>query len=96
MQSKLKAWVGKSAEVLIDGPSPLDASCMRGRISQNYVLSLEKPEPALTLGALAHIDLIAMLLGRRAVIPSMPCGKQWAMDSMEPRHLRGLEVSDCL
>jgi hypothetical protein len=39
-----------------------------------------------------------MLLGRRAVIPSMPCGKQWAMDSMEPRHLRGLEVSayECL
>ena len=46
----------------------------------------------------ARLILLATLLGRRAVIPSMPCGKQWAMDSMEPRHLRGLEVraSDCL
>ena len=46
----------------------------------------------------ARLILLATLLGRRAVIPSMPCGKQWAMDSMEPRHLRGLEViaSECI
>ena len=36
--------------------------------------------------------LLAMLLGRRAVIPSMPCAARWAQAAMEPRHLRGLEV----
>jgi len=40
----------------------------------------------------ARLLLLATLLGRRAVIPSMPCAKRWAQDAMEPRHLRGLEV----
>ena len=40
----------------------------------------------------ARLLLLGLLLGRRAVIPSMPCGQAWAQASMEPRHLRGLEV----
>ena len=36
--------------------------------------------------------LLGLLLGRRAVIPSMPCSSRWAQNAMEPRHLRGLEV----
>jgi hypothetical protein len=36
--------------------------------------------------------LLGLLLGRRAVIPSMPCSTRWAQSAMEPRHLRGLEV----
>ena len=40
----------------------------------------------------ARLLLLGLLLGRRAVIPSMPCGTRWAQNAMEPRHLRGLEV----
>ena len=40
----------------------------------------------------ARLLLLATLLGRRAVIPSMPCTQRWAQHAMEPRHLRGLEV----
>jgi hypothetical protein len=40
----------------------------------------------------ARLLLLATLLGRRAVIPSMPCRSRWAQSAMEPRHLRGLEV----
>ena len=40
----------------------------------------------------ARLLLLATLLGRRAVIPSMPCAARWAQAAMEPRHLRGLEV----
>ena len=40
----------------------------------------------------ARLLLLGLLLGRRAVIPSMPCAQSWAQDAMEPRRLRGLEV----
>ena len=40
----------------------------------------------------ARLLLLATLLGRRAVMPSMPCTQNWAQAAMEPRHLRGLEV----
>ena len=40
----------------------------------------------------ARLLLLASLLGRRAVMPSMPCAARWAQSAMEPRHLRGLEV----
>ena len=40
----------------------------------------------------ARLLLLATLLGRRAVLPSMPCSTRWAQAAMEPRHLRGLEV----
>ena len=40
----------------------------------------------------ARLLLLATLLGRRAVVPSMPCTSGWAQAAMEPRHLRGLEV----
>ncbi len=56
-QTKLMAWVGKPAEVLIEGSAPMDTTCMQGRISQNFVLSLEQPEPTLSLGSLALVDI---------------------------------------
>jgi hypothetical protein len=40
----------------------------------------------------ARLLLLGLLLGRRAVVPSMACASRWAQNAMEPRHLRGLEV----
>jgi hypothetical protein len=40
----------------------------------------------------ARLLLLGLLLRRRVVMPPMPCRTAWAQSSMEPRHLRGLEV----
>mmetsp|Transcript_3407 Transcript_3407/g.9013 ORF Transcript_3407/g.9013 Transcript_3407/m.9013 type:complete len:380 (+) Transcript_3407:80-1219(+) len=40
----------------------------------------------------ARLLLLGLLLGRRVVIPPMPCSKHWTQAAMEPRHLRGIEV----
>jgi len=40
----------------------------------------------------ARLLLLGLLLGRRVIMPPMPCTASWAQASMEPRHLRGLEV----
>mmetsp|Transcript_32670 Transcript_32670/g.76180 ORF Transcript_32670/g.76180 Transcript_32670/m.76180 type:complete len:199 (+) Transcript_32670:72-668(+) len=40
----------------------------------------------------ARLLLLGLLLGRRVVIPPLPCEARWAQSAMEPRHLRALEV----
>ena len=40
----------------------------------------------------ARLLLLGLLLRRRVVMPPMPCGLGWVKGSLEPRHLRGLEV----
>ena len=40
----------------------------------------------------ARLLLLGLLLRRRVVMPPMPCGLPWVKGSLEPRHLRGLEV----
>ena len=44
-ESRLTAWLGKEAEILIDGPSYSDPKRLCGRISQNFTVNLvEHPE----------------------------------------------------
>jgi len=40
----------------------------------------------------ARLLLLGLLLGRRVVIPPLPCAERWTQQAMEPRHLRALEV----
>ena len=47
---KLQAWVGKDVEVLLDGPSTTNASCLQGRISQNILLNLTHADERLEPG----------------------------------------------
>lgn len=53
---RLDSWVGREAEVLLDGPSHSDPARMQGRISQNITLNLngadEKLEPGMTVRCL--------------------------------------------
>lgn len=49
---KLKAWVGREAEVLLEGSSSADARCLQGRTSQNIVLNLECEHPQAVAGAI--------------------------------------------
>jgi len=75
------------------------------KVAKDSWLSLDTPKLLLTEGMssrfasmkefdhfAARLILLGMLLGRRVVIPPMPCHKQWTQAAMEPRHLRGIEV----
>ena len=74
-------------------------------VAQGEWVSLRTPNLLLTEGVpqrfnsmkefdrfAARLLLLGLLLGRRVVIPPMPCAKRWTQASMEPRHLRGIEV----
>ena len=52
--SRLKQWEGKTAEVLLDGPSHVDSSCLQGRTSQNITFNLTASHPALEPGMLVQ------------------------------------------
>lgn len=52
---KLEAWVGKEAEVLLDGFSSANAEIPRGRLSQNIVLNLTSPVDGAAPGRTARI-----------------------------------------
>jgi tRNA-2-methylthio-N6-dimethylallyladenosine synthase len=46
----LQAWVGKTAEVLIEAPSAADPERLSGRLSQNITLNFEEPDASLRPG----------------------------------------------
>jgi tRNA-2-methylthio-N6-dimethylallyladenosine synthase len=56
-ERRLAAWVGRPAEVLLEGPSHSDAACLQGRISQNIVLNLTRSRPALKPGMLVEVEV---------------------------------------
>ena len=41
---RMAAWVGRTAPVLVEGPSKKDASWMSGRIDQNWIVNFPGPE----------------------------------------------------
>ena len=47
---RLNRWVGKEVELLIDGPSHSDPSCLQGRMSQNIRVNLLRPAPGIEPG----------------------------------------------
>ncbi len=54
---RLKSWQGRSVEVLLDGPSHLDHSCLQGRTPQNFTFNLTKSDPALEPGMLVNCEV---------------------------------------
>jgi tRNA-2-methylthio-N6-dimethylallyladenosine synthase len=43
-RDRMLAWEGRTAQVLVEGPSKRDSSWMSGRISQNWIVNFEAPE----------------------------------------------------
>lgn len=50
--SNLSAWVGKTVEVLVEGPSYSDPTLMSGRTSQNLIFNFQEPDPRAVRGAI--------------------------------------------
>lgn len=51
MATRLEAWVGREAEVLVDNRNLHRDDCFQGRISQGFMVNFERPYPAVQLGA---------------------------------------------
>jgi tRNA-2-methylthio-N6-dimethylallyladenosine synthase len=56
---RLQAWVGKSCEVLLDGPSTVDSSALQGRNSQNITVNILGEQSQLEPGAIVKVRVIA-------------------------------------
>jgi tRNA-2-methylthio-N6-dimethylallyladenosine synthase len=54
-EKRLKAWVGKEAEILIDGPSKEDPKKLQGRNSQNILVNLLEYTPELEPGDIVNV-----------------------------------------
>jgi tRNA-2-methylthio-N6-dimethylallyladenosine synthase len=55
--AKLKLWVGREAEVLVDNHNRLRENCFQGRISQNFVANFVQPHPSVRLGSLVKVRI---------------------------------------
>ena len=55
--NNLQRWVGKTAEVLIDGPTKEDGRRLQGRISQNVLVNLEEVYEDLEPGQLVQVEI---------------------------------------
>jgi tRNA A37 methylthiotransferase MiaB len=51
MATRLEAWVGREAEVLVDNRNLHRDDCFQGRISQGFMVNFERPYPEVQLGA---------------------------------------------
>lgn len=49
-ERRLKSWIGKEVEILLDGPSTADAGLLQGRISQNVLVNMNQRAPELSPG----------------------------------------------
>ena len=56
-QVRLGQWVGKQAEVLIDGPSQNDPARLCGRLSQNITVNLTEHPEELEPGSLVEVNI---------------------------------------
>jgi tRNA-2-methylthio-N6-dimethylallyladenosine synthase len=54
---RLEAWVGRTAEVLLDGWSRHSGDILQGRISQNILVNLDKAYPALGPGMTIPVSI---------------------------------------
>jgi len=54
---RLAAWVGKEAEVLLEGPSSANPLALKGRLSQNIVVNLDQHYPRLAPGQIVRVKL---------------------------------------
>jgi len=57
MHNRLAGWVGKTAEVLLDSRNLHDNECFQGRISQNFMVNLTKPDSSLALGQRVQVAI---------------------------------------
>jgi tRNA-2-methylthio-N6-dimethylallyladenosine synthase len=55
----LHSWVGKEAEVLLEGPTAANPQALQGRISQNIVVNLDQHYPRLAAGQLVKVAIVA-------------------------------------
>ena len=55
--ARLKLWLGKNDQVLLEGPSPANENIMQGRLSQNIMVHLDKPYKGLEAGIIADIEI---------------------------------------
>lgn len=53
--SYLTGWIGKTVDVLLDGPSSHDPALMQGRISQNILVNLRNSAPECVPGAFVPV-----------------------------------------
>jgi tRNA-2-methylthio-N6-dimethylallyladenosine synthase len=58
-EQRLNAWVGKTTEILLDGPSSLNKDCLQGRLSQNIVVNLTKEYSQLKAGDIVTVKITA-------------------------------------
>jgi tRNA-2-methylthio-N6-dimethylallyladenosine synthase len=56
---KLAQWVGQEGELLIDGATAIDPNLMRGRLSQNIVVNMNKPLAGKKVGDFAQVRIVA-------------------------------------
>lgn len=55
--ARLKSWVGRQAEVLLEGPTAFDPTCLQGRTSQNITCNLNAAYPELKPGQIIKVDI---------------------------------------
>lgn len=56
-KKRLAMWVGREAEVLLDGPSSLEKARLQGRISQNILVNLTHETPELEPGMTVPVKI---------------------------------------
>lgn len=56
---KLAQWVGQEGELLIDGVTAIDPNLMRGRLSQNIVVNMNKPLVGKKVGDFVRVRIVA-------------------------------------
>ena len=56
-KESLQSWVGRTAEVLLDGPSSQDPQALQGRISQNILVNLKRSDRLLEPGMFVNVRI---------------------------------------
>ena len=55
--NRLKSWIGKTGQILVEGGSAHDEKLMFGRLSQNILVNLTEESPGLLPGMLADVEI---------------------------------------
>jgi tRNA-2-methylthio-N6-dimethylallyladenosine synthase len=55
--NRLDGWIGKKAQVLVDGPSYIDPTKVKGRMSQNMYVNLTEVTPDLRPGMFVDVEI---------------------------------------
>lgn len=65
-ETRLMAWIGREAEVLIDSHNQASGDCFQGRISQNFMAKFTQSHAGLALGSLVKARISGH--GRRTLV----------------------------